>query len=127
MPQIDRARLVSQASHVFANAGEAATLRRFVSASVGTPKFGVATQYNYTTFTVTGLFYERRMPVESLVGGGITTQGKLYVSLQSEISQRDEIIWRGTAYRVDGMVTPENIGGRFQWKAPLEVAGRTGL
>ena len=129
MPQIDPYRIARNSNHIFTNAGETATLRRYISASAGSPIYGYGPQNMYfSAFTITGLFYwgGHSNPRERLQAGGITTEGKLFVATQFAIDQRDEITWRGTAMRVDGDVIPENLGGRFQYRAPLVVAGRTG-
>lgn len=129
MPQIDPHRIARNAGHVFTNAGETATLRKFASASAGANLFGYGPQMTYSQYTITGLFYYGiyTNPREIQEPGGQTTNGQLFIATQFPISQRDEITWRGTAMRVNGDVIPENLGGRFQYRAPLVLASRTGV
>lgn len=129
MPPPDPARIARNSNVVFTHAGETATLRRFASASGGgAPLLGYGPQFNYTNFTITGLFYWGgfSQPRERQQAGGQTVDGRLFVATQFAIQQRDEITWRGTAMRVDGDVIPENLGGRFQFRAPLVLASKTG-
>lgn len=126
MPQIDRARIRNNAQLIYQNNGETAILKRYVSASNASPRFGIGTQYYYNQINITGLFAVQQQIREAPQGGGTTTYGQLYISTPNEFSQRDEIVWRGSAYRVDGSIQPENIGGRVQYRAPIVLAARTG-
>lgn len=102
-------------------AGETATLRRFASISGGAPQFGVQDTNNYAPQLVTGLFTWVQ-PGETMQPGGLTQAAQLHVSLSVLMDARDEIFWRGTAYRADGQSTPVHLGGRVQYQTPLKLA-----
>ena len=122
-PDADRIR--RNAAVVFAGAGETATLRAYVSAGAGTPQYGVAGQFYYTTLLITGLFH-RISPAESDQPGGQTQAAQFGVTTDRQVGARDEVIWNGTAYRLDGNPTPAHLGGRVLWRSPLRLAGATG-
>ena len=130
MPRPDPARLERAAQVVLGNAGETALLRSFVSAAGGTPQYGVQKTLSYTQSVVTGMFRAQRfgmsVPTEAGQAGGQIMVDQLYITTLSALSPRDELIWRGTAYRLDGAPTPENIGGRGMWQSPLVLLGVTG-
>lgn len=130
MPRPDPSRINRQAAVIFRDAGETALWRRYISTSAGSPQFGVHATHNYATETITGLFHQgvsrNVMGSEFQQAGGLSLNGQLYISTDYRLDPRDEIIWRGTAYRLDGEGRPQNIGGRIQWESPLKVAGATG-
>ena len=130
MPQIDRERIQSNARQVFQANGETAILRKYVSASAGTPKFGMGDQYQYmSAVVITALFHGHHhggIPRERQQPGGISMAAHIYCTTVTALAQQDELIWRGTAYRMDGASTPQVLGGRVQWQNPLILAGTTG-
>lgn len=122
-PDFERIRRESQT--IFAGAGQTALLRTFVTASAGTPRFGVANSFVYATSLITALFamvYSK----EQDRAGGQTPLGAPMMSTDRLIAPRDEVIWLGTAYRAAGAPMPETIGGRVMWRTPLILANVTG-
>lgn len=124
MPRIDSARISQQWGAVFANHGETATLREYVSASAGRPQFGLASQPQYRERTITALFGTKAIPLarEAQVAGGLTMSNELRITTDLPLDPRSEIVWRGTAYRVDGQGTPQVMGGRVMWWTPIKAA-----
>lgn len=131
MSRPDPSRIARQAEMVvLANAGETALLRSFVSAAGGVAQYGVQKSNYYTPTVITGAFSVQRaglgMAQERQAAGGLVMGERLYLTTLSALSPRDELVWRGTAYRADGAPTPQNIGGRVLWQIPLALLGVTG-
>ena len=129
MPRPDPSRIAINAGSVFGNAGEVVTRRVYVSASAGNPRFGIANANTYNESLITALFFFaiRGIPSKEIYNpGGLIEQRSLTVATQVPLNARDELIWRGTAYRVDGAPVPENIGGTVQYQAPIVIASITG-
>jgi len=124
MPRPDATRLQRQIRTIGDSNGETATLRAYVSGVSGTPRYGVGDTQAYMAHTITGLFGFVNAP-ESLRAGGLTIANQLYVSTETAIGPRDELDWRGTAYRVDGAPVPINLGGRLAWRSPLRLVAVT--
>ena len=82
------------------------------------------TTQNYIALTVTGLF-AFKPAMEQLREGGQTIVNRLFVTTETAPGARDELDWRGTAYRIDGQPIPVIIGGRLQWRSPLAMAAPT--
>ena len=130
MTRPDRDYVRRNARVVLAGAGETATVRQYVSGTTGTPKFGVATTFNYVERTVTGLFastlFGAPRPNERDLAGGQAQNADMLFTTESALGAQDEIIWRGTAYRVAGATMPEVLGGRVLFRQPLRLASKTG-
>ena len=124
MPRPDATRLQRHVRTIGDSNGETATLRAYVSGVSGTPRYGVGDTQAYMAHTITGLFGFANAP-ESLQAGGLTVANQLYVSTETAIGPRDELDWRGTAYRVDGAPVPMNLGGRLGWRSPLRLMAVT--
>lgn len=111
---------------VFGGAGETARLRVYVSAQAGPGKFGAGNAPSYTERVVTGIVSVPRvndLPVEhDTPGGQVQAAPLLILSLPDAVGPRDELIWRGTAFRIAGQPLPEVIGGRVLWRNLLTVA-----
>lgn len=125
MSRPDPARIARNAAVIFDGAGEAATLRAYVSASAAQPKFGVGVAYTYVNIPITGLFH-RIEPRETDMPGGQTQAAQLGITTDRAVGARDEVLWLGTAYRLDGNPTPITLAGRSLWRSPLKMAGATG-
>jgi len=130
MSRPDPARIQRNALDVIGNAGETATVRQYISGTTGTPKYGAATTFNYIERVVTGLFastlFGAPRPNERDLAGGQAQNADMLFTTTSALGAQDEIIWRGTAYRVAGATMPENLGGRVLFRQPLRLANKTG-
>ena len=124
MPRPDATRFQRQVRTIGDSNGETATLRAYVSGMSGTPRYGVGDTQAYMAHTITGLFGFAHAS-ERLQAGGLTVTNQLYVSTEIAIGPRDELDWRGTAYRVDGAPVSMNLGGRLAWRSPLRLAAIT--
>lgn len=123
----DPQRVQAQASVIFAFAGETATWFSFTGTTNNAPRYGAADTFSYTTALITGLFYFRRSPpTENQRPGGQVQEASLHVAAPFPLGARDQLNWRGSAYRVDGSPWPENLGGRVQWNSPLMLANPVG-
>ncbi len=123
----DPQRVQAQAQVVFANAGETAQWLTRTGTTPNAARYGVADSYSYTTALFTGLFYVKRAkPTESQRPGGLLQEASLWVSGPSALGAFDQIVWRGSAYRVNGSPWPENLGGRVQWHSPIILANPVG-
>ena len=129
MPRPDREYIARNAGVIFSGAGETALLRAYVSGASAANDFGYADSFRYNARTVTGLFAIGpiggvTLAREMQFAGGQAQANVLTVTLPFSIGAQDEIIWRGTAYRVDGQGTPEVLGGRVLWRSPLKLANQ---
>jgi hypothetical protein len=112
--------------YVYAGAGECMTLRVWVSAGGGSPQYGVQAQNYYTETMLTGLLKQYDPRLAALQGGNTQTD-MLFVTLPIEMRARDELVYRGSAYRADGNADPETFGaGRVLYHTPLRLANITG-
>jgi hypothetical protein len=123
----DPQRVQAQAAVIFAGAGETATLRTYLSTSAGAARYGAADTFNYRESLITGLFYvHRARPSEGQRPGGQVMDAGLFVATVAPVGARDQLIWRGSAYRADGSPWPEVLGGRTQWHTPIALSNPTG-
>jgi hypothetical protein len=123
-PDFERMRRESQT--IIGGAGEVATLKKWIGDTTGTPQFGVQNQSNYTDVLVTALFKSMGPVIIPSQGGWIQVNA-LSVTLPFEITPRDQIIYAGSAYRVDGNPDRETFGaGRVLFHHPLRLASITG-
>ena len=115
---------------VAAGAGETATLRAWVSAADGAPHFGVQVSDYYANRLITALFasdiFGAPRPFERDRPGGQAQEARVQVTTDRPLNARDELIWRGTAYRVAGDAVPQHIGGHVLYRHSLVLAGPTG-
>jgi hypothetical protein len=113
--------------------GQAVTWRQYVSASTGTSSAyyggGGTTRY-YREQTITGLIAAPRMGEsrfrEYSIFGGQVLAGDIVVSLPHEMDRQDELIWRGTTYRVESDSTPITQGGTTWYRALMRRGDVTG-
>lgn len=130
MTRPDVERLRRNAATVFSGNGETATLRTYVSASAGAPQFGVAHGLTYNERIITAMFasniFGAPRPNERAWPAGLTQNAELMMTTEWPVDARDEVVWRGTAYRVAGAAMPETIGGRVMYRNPLRLAAQTG-
>lgn len=125
----DLSRIQRNAAVVFTGAGETATLRTLVATVAGARQFGATDTYQYSESLFTGLFYMRNLQVGTTNAqrpGGQTELGQQYIATPFPVKASDQIIWRGSAWRVEGSPFPEHIGGRAQWHSPIALANATG-
>lgn len=124
-PDVDRVN--RNFSGIQAGAGETALLRVYVSASAGVPQFGVQAGQAFRDELVTGLFtIPEGTPREYQGPGGQAQAAQLQVTLDRAVAARDELLWRGSAYRLAGPAMPTVLGGRTVWRSPLVLAAATG-
>ena len=85
---------------------------------------------SYAETVITALFasdiFGAPRPQERDRAGGQAQEARLMVTTDRPVAARDEIIWRGTAYRVQGDPVPQHLGGQVQYRNPLALAGPTG-
>lgn len=105
-------------------------LRTYVSAGAGAPQYGVNPPDFFIETLVTALFasdiFGAPRPFERDRAGGQAQEARLQVTLDRPVGARDEIIWRGTAYRVAGDAIPQHVGGQVLYRNSLTLAGPTG-
>lgn len=132
MGRPDWERIGRNAGVVFAGAGETAVLRTWVSASAGAgaAHFGVQPPDHFADSLITALFasdiFGAPRPFERDRAGGQAQEARLQVTTTQPINARDEIIWRGTAYRIAGGAIPQHLGGQVLYRNSLVLAGPTG-
>ena len=123
-PDFERMRRESQT--IIGGAGEVATLLTWVGATTGAARFGAQNTDNYTPMIITALF-KRMGPSITPTPGGWVQVNNLFVTLPFEMTPRDQIVYAGSAYRVDGNPDRETFGaGRVLYHHPLKLASVTG-
>lgn len=125
----DPERVRNQAQNIYAYAGQTATWMHYISSNANAPRYGIAESFNYTYQTFTGLFYARKLTqgtLETQRVGGQVYEAAQYVAAPFPIQARDQIIWRGSAYRVEGVPHPESVGGNVQYHVQITLANATG-
>lgn len=111
-----RAKSILQAQrHLEAQVGETAVWRRFVSASTGVNVAGFGPTMYYAQIPVSALFYQDRDLAERQEAAGQVIDGTFKVSVGVELGERDELIWRGDAYRVESESTPNRLNETYSY------------
>ncbi len=105
--------------NMYKHAGHTATWRHQVSASASASVVGLGTRVYYTERTITGVFGQYFLPEqrERQTPAGQIAAGEFGIVTHEQLARRDEIIWRGTTYRVDSDPTPVAFNG--QWVSKL--------
>jgi hypothetical protein len=110
---INPQRIALQTQTIFASVGQTVTWRAYVSASAGVPAAGIGSQPAYAQRTITALFAEVTQP-DAQANVGMLTMGQFLVVTREQLGKQDELLWRGTAYRVESDPTPYRIDGFWQ-------------
>lgn len=103
------------ANNIFRYAGETATWRKYVSASAGNPVVGLGSASYYQERLITAMLYGQvgmglNLP-ENQTFAGMLAVGQFLASTTEPLGRQDELLWRGTTYRVDGDTVPNHIAG----------------
>lgn len=102
----DRRRMRLQVSEYnFKYAGFTAVWRQFISATTGVPEMGLDGSAYYREQTITAFFGVRpNIPVsqEMQTPGGQIFAGEFQAVTRERIEERDELVWRGDTYRIEG-------------------------
>lgn len=103
-----------QADTIFAQAGQTATWRAYVSSSAGTPLMGLGSAPQYAERTITALFASGVLH-QNQVGtvAGQFIEGTFVATTREKLGKHDELRWNGTAYRVDSDPMPARIAGTW--------------
>lgn len=121
-------RIGGQFQEVQGWAGEPCTWRQYVSAASATSGYyagGGVTRY-YREQTITGLLWTDTRQMENLLPGGMVMAGDVMISTPVPLGDRDEIIWTGVVYRVEGATIPVTMAGRVWYATPLKRGDSTG-
>lgn len=113
--------------------GQAVTLRQYVSGATGTGSAiyaGHGTTRYYVERPITALFYAPSLGKvqdrQQQLPAGQVLEGRMVVSLSHPVNNQDEIIWRGTAYRVESDNTPTTFNNATWYRAILSRGDKTG-
>lgn len=110
--RIDNQYLIDPLTH----AGQTATWRAWVSASTGNPIMGIGGTDFYTERTITGVFGTppavMRLP-ETQTPGGMVSNANFTMTSREKIGRRDELLWNGELYRIEGDPVPSVINGSY--------------
>lgn len=112
----DRQPLFNQVQNsVFKYAGSTATWRQYVSASAGVPAAGIGSALYYREQTITAVFGRGLLGqfLEYQVAAGMQAAGIVLMASPHRIARQDEIVWRGTTYRVEADPVPARIVGHW--------------
>lgn len=98
------------------HAGQTATWRQYVSASAGNPMLGMGDSACYRESTITGVFGSPPALLrlsQAQTPGGAVIQADFLVSTRERLGRRDELVWNGEVYRVEGDPVPSVLNGQF--------------
>lgn len=107
----DRTRIGQQSDTIFQHAGQTATWRAYVSASAGVSVAGFGSTPYYREQTITGLFAPLPSNPEVQTPAGMIAADMLQVTTRERLSRRDELRWRGAAYRIESDPSPATLNG----------------
>jgi hypothetical protein len=126
-------RIKAQFSVINQHAAETAIWQQYVSASTGTASGywgGQGTTRYYRDQCVSALLAAPQMGEgrfrETQLPAGQVLAGDAMISLSQRIGSQDQIVWRGTTYRVEGDRVPINLGDRVWWRTILSRGDATG-
>lgn len=121
----DYERLARQQQTINFNVGHTATLRAFIGSEARTPTIGIGDEPQYQTTIITALFAPAKQS-EVSVPGGVFREGDIIATLDRRPDGQDEIIWRGTVYRIASDPLPLPLMGNKAWHVHLRRGGATG-
>jgi len=109
-------RLAAQTTEILKYAGFTGTWRQYISASAGVPAAGFGQSMSYREQTITAMLggqmgsivtpnIQRQTPMGQLA------DGSLRIVTQQPLTDKDEFIWRGVRFRVDGNSQPSQLNG----------------
>lgn len=114
-PDPNRMSLQSQAIGEFV--GHSVTWKCYVSATTGNQAAGIGETYHYRQQAITAVMAfgrDNREPnLQFQMPGGQLLAGEVYAMTEMQLGVRDEIIWNGTAYRVESDTLQERIGNHW--------------
>jgi len=87
--------------------GETAQLRTYVSASAGTPAYGVGDEPQYQTRVVTALLRPVAFDEVQAAGGQFFAGDMMAMVLDAAPGPKDEIVYRGVTYRLASDTWPQ--------------------
>ena len=129
----DTGRIMAQQGAIMQYAGEPCTWRHFVSggSTAGSGYYaGTGQTLYYHERTITGLFAAPQMGEsrfrETQLAGGQVIAGDMVASTPCALGARDELVWRGVTYRLEGDNTPIHIGGQVWYRSVLRRGDVTG-
>ena len=121
----DYGRIQRDQRQVTEHAGETAIRRVFVSASAGTPVYGLGDDASFDQHVITGLFAQVQFDEQNVPGGQFYA-GDMWASTNERLGPQDEIVWRGTVYRVESDPIPQKITNNTVWRTLLRRGDATG-
>jgi hypothetical protein len=109
---VQAARIRQNAGDILSQAGYTATWRQYVSASEGIAYAGLGETQHYREQTITALLYQsyQRQP-EGQRAVGMLAAGEFAASTRERLGRQDELVWRGTTYRVESDPQPSHVAG----------------
>lgn len=126
-------RVGAQQQQIQGHAGEACTIRVYVSAVTASGSAvwaGGGTERYYRETTITGLFAspslgEARFRETQLPAGQVVA-GDVIVSTPTALGLQDEVVWRGVSYRIEGDSVPVTLQHRVWYRTVLRRGDVTG-
>lgn len=129
----NKSRIGAQFATVNQHNAETAIWQMYVSGSTGTASGywgGLGTTQHYLERPVSALWAAPQMGEarfrETQLPGGQVIAGDAVVSTLLPLGKDDQIIWRGTTYRIEGDSTPVHLGGRLWYRTVLRRGDATG-
>jgi hypothetical protein len=127
------ARMGAQFAAILANNGETGIWRQWVSAGPSTGSAvwaGMGESAYYQERWITACWAAPQMGEsrfrETQLPAGQVVAGDAVVSLSERLGLRDELIWRGVTYRVEGDSTPIHLAGYVWYRTVLRRGDVTG-
>lgn len=112
-------RAFNQTRDIFANAGQTATLKTFVSAWTGNAGLGLGGGSGYQSRTITAMFREAALiQAETPSIGGLIASNTVQMTTRERVTRNDQIIWRGIVHRLESDPVREGVPGA--WVAQIK-------
>lgn len=110
---VQRTRIDQQLREIRSQNAYTAIWRKYVSAAAGVAAAGQGSAYYYATAIITGWFGNRVVAStpEHQSPAGLIAAGDVYCVTKEQLDRRDEIVWRGATYRVEGDPVPAKMAG----------------
>lgn len=106
-----------QQANQFAHAGQTAIWRQYISASAGVSVAGFGSTPFYRQQLITALFkstvgFTLTQP-ELQTPAGMTVDADFLVVTRQQMHRQDELMWRGTAWRIESDSQPSRLDGSY--------------
>lgn len=114
----NRNRINNQRGVIFRDAGQTATLRTFVSATVGDSFAGFGDTLSYNDRVITAMFGAFVLPgvPEVQQPGGMIANNMMTVTTRERVDRDDILLWQGETWRIESDPVKSVMDGNWQFQ-----------